>query len=704
MNHDRSAGLLPDRVLEAPRVADRSEPLRDSALPFRPDIDGLRAVAVGLVIAYHAFPKFLAGGFIGVDVFFVISGYLITRLVLMSLQAGTFSLGEFYRRRVRRIVPALVLVMLACCLFGWLWLLPSELQSLGKSLAWCAPFLANLYFARNGGYFDKAAELNPLLHLWSLGVEEQFYLIWPVLLLLAVKRRMTLRVLIAVAATSLAVSIWGAWHAPRPYFYLPVPRMWELAVGGILAAWQLRVPRAGAAGNPSHRVRFWSGAQLSSLAGLSLICASALLLSSRLAIPGAWSTIPTAGAALLIGAGQLAPVNRLVLGNGPMIFVGRLSYPLYLWHWPLFSFARIILGHPPTPELAIGVILVALVAAYASYRLVELPIRFSAFGRRAIAGLLVALAGLALVGAAMATMWVPGRLSGATFAAWDAAASDWYYPAESNIDKRSGFGSVAVASHRDRYTVFIGDSHIEQYWPRAKRVIDTQPDSARSAIFATNQGCPPLPGIDRTWRGKKCRGFFEHAMKLAVQPNVDTVVFGAFWESYFLGEYSEDESSRPAVAAPPLQLDSADTRAAFEQFRLTVAKLVSGGRRVFIVLSNPTSGLFVPSFPPELRLSLRPPPLRLATIGPRVDVSTFESFVAPLTERLRSIAAQTGATTVDPLVTLCAGLLCPSTGADGLPLYVDSNHLRSSFARDRALFVDEMLLGPESQPPSVPPL
>jgi hypothetical protein len=193
-------------------------------------------------------------------------------------------------------------------------------------------------------------------------------------------------------------------------------------------------------------------------------------------------------------------------------------------------------------------------------------------------------------------------------------------------------------------------------------------------------------------------------MKLAVQPNVDTVVFGAFWESYFLGEYSEDESSRPAVAAPPLQLDSADTRAAFEQFRLTVAKLVSGGRRVFIVLSNPTSGLFVPSFPPELRLSLRPPPLRLATIGPRVDVSTFESFVAPLTERLRSIAAQTGATTVDPLVTLCAGLLCPSTGADGLPLYVDSNHLRSSFARDRALFVDEMLLGPESQPPSVPPL
>src|ERR1700675_1487781 len=192
MNHDSLADLLPERILEAPRVAARSAPARDSALPYRPDIDGLRAVAVGVVVAYHAFPKFLAGGFIGVDVFFVISGYLITPLVLTSLQAGTFRLSEFYRRRVRRIVPALLLVMLTCCLFGWLLLLPSELQSLGKSMSWSAPFLANLYFARNGGYFDKAADLNPLLHLWSLGVEEQFYIFWPVLLMLAVKRRVTL--------------------------------------------------------------------------------------------------------------------------------------------------------------------------------------------------------------------------------------------------------------------------------------------------------------------------------------------------------------------------------------------------------------------------------------------------------------------------------------------------------------------------------
>jgi peptidoglycan/LPS O-acetylase OafA/YrhL len=696
MNHDSPAGLLTDRILEAPRVAARSASARDSALPYRPDIDGLRAVAVGVVVAYHAFPKFLAGGFIGVDVFFVISGYLITQLILTSLQTGTFSLSEFYQRRVRRIVPALLVVMSACCLFGWLLLLPGELQSLGKSMLWSAPFLANLYFARNGGYFDKAAELNPLLHLWSLGVEEQFYLVWPVLLLLAVRRRVTLGVLVGVMATSLGISIWGSWYEPRPNFYLPAPRMWELALGGILAVWQLRVPRTSASSVRSSPSRFWSGAHVCSLAGLSLIAASAVCLTAHLAIPGIWSAIPTAGAALLIGAGPFTPVSLFLLGNRPMIFVGRLSYSLYLWHWPLFSYARIILGHAPAPMMATGLMVVAMVAAYATYRIVEVPIRYNSFGRWTIASLLAALASLALVGAATAALWIPGRLSGAPFAAWDAAAGDWYYPAESNVGRRSRFGSVVVASHRDLKAVFIGDSHIEQYWPRARRVIDTQPDSARSAVFVTNRGCPPLPGINSTWRGKDCRGFFDHAMKLALLPDVDTVVFGAFWENYFIGEYSEDESWQQAAGVPPLELDSPDTRAAFEQFRRTVATLVSGGRRVFIVLSNPTSRLFVPVFPTEVRLSLHPP-RRLAANGPRVDARPFESFVAPLTDRLRNIAAQTGAIVVDPRVTLCDGLICSSTGLDGLPLYVDSNHLRGSFARERASFLDEMLLGPETQ-------
>jgi SGNH domain (fused to AT3 domains) len=421
-----------------------------------------------------------------------------------------------------------------------------------------------------------------------------------------------------------------------------------------------------------------------------------VFLTARLPIPGIWSAVPAAGAALLIGSGPFTSVNRLLLGNRPMIFVGRLSYPLYLWHWPLFSFARIILGHPPAPQMATGLILVAMLAAYATYRLVEVPIRYSVFGRRSVPGLLAALAGLGLVGFAAGALWFPGRLSGAPFAAWEAAAGDRYYPPESNVDRRSGFGSVVVTSHRDRKAVFIGDSHIEQYWPRARRVIDTHPDSARAAVFTTNRGCPPLPAIKSTWRGKDCRGFFDHAMELALQPDVDTVVFGAFWENYFLGEYSEDDAPHRNAGVPPLEFDSVNTQMAFEQFRQAVAGMVAGGRRVFIVLSNPTSRRFEPFLPTEVRLSLHPP-RRVAGNGASVDAGAFESFVAPLTDRLRSIAAQTGATAVDPRVTLCDGMVCASAGPDGLPLYVDSNHLRSGFARERASFVDEMLLGPDIQ-------
>jgi peptidoglycan/LPS O-acetylase OafA/YrhL len=669
-------------------------PGRDSTAPrYRPDIDGLRGIAVALVVAYHAFPNFRTGGFVGVDVFFVISGYLITQLVLDGLQAKTFSLGEFYRRRVRRIVPALLVILTACCIFGWFVLLPSELQSLGESISWCAPFLANIFFARTGGYFDRVAELNPLLHLWSLGVEEQFYLAWPVLMIVAAKYGLTMRVLAAVIAASLAISIWGAWYAPIPSFYYPVSRAWELGVGGFLGAWQLGT-------TPSADPRKWRlGSQASSLAGLALIAAGGVFWTADKAIPGWWSVIPTAGAALLIGAGAHAPVNRWLLGSRPMIFVGRISYPLYLWHWPLFSFTRVIFGHPPQPAMAAAAIVIAFAAAYASYRWVERPIRYGALARKAVPGLLAALAGLALIGAAANARWLPGRLSGPTFTAWDKAVTDWQF--SPTIARPSGFELATVPSHSSRKALFVGDSHIQQYWPRVAHVIDMHLDAARSAEFVTQSGCPPLPGLNIRGRGHNCNGLFDFAMEQAFQPGVDTVVFGAFWEDYFFGEYSVNKP-RPRVyhvldnTRAALEFDSPGSRLAFEQFQQSVSRLVSSGRRVFIVLSNPTSPLFDPVFPPEIRLSLHVPRSFSLGSGPLIDVGPYEVSVAPLMNRLRSIAAQSGAKAVDPRSTLCAQILCPAAGPDGMPLYIDSNHLGGFAARERASFIDQMLLERET--------
>ena len=679
--------------------------MRAASLTYRPDIDGLRGVAVALVIAYHAFPRVRTGGFIGVDVFFVISGYLITQLVLTGLKAGTFSLAEFYRRRVRRIVPALLAVMAACCIFGWLTLLPSELQWLGRSVSWCASFLANMFFSTTGGYFDRAAVLNPLLHLWSLGVEEQFYLIWPVLLIIATKYGATMRVLVALTATSLAISIWGAWYAPIAHFYLPGSRVWELAVGGLLAAWQLR--RSGRLAKHASSIgsrRFWRGSEgeLYSLLGVALIVAGGLLWTGDKAVPGMWSAIPTAGAALVIAAGPAPLLNRSLLGSRPMTFVGRISYPLYLWHWPAFSFARIIFGHAPRAAMTTVAIVLAFAAACATYRLVEVPIRYGELGRKAVPALLAGLAGLALLGMAAGARWIPGRLSGPGFSAWDEAVTDWRYPGESTFDKRSGFATLVVPSERDIKALFVGDSHMQQYWPRVADVIDTHRDSARSALFATRAGCPPLPGVESEVRGRNCHDLFAYAMERALQSDVDTVVLGAFWEEYFLGEYGVDDSRRRlySVADPARQtlaLASPGTELALEQLQRTVSRLASSGRRVFIVLSNPTSPLFDPLFPPAIRLSLHPARSFRLDAGPRVDAAPFESFVAPLMGRLRTIAARAGAQVLDPRAALCAGTLCPASDADGLPLYLDSNHLGASAARTRASFVDEILLGPETQ-------
>lgn len=669
-------------------------PDRDSATPaYRPDIDGLRGLAVILVVAYHALPDLRTGGFVGVDVFFVISGYLITQLVLAGLQARTFSLADFYRRRVRRIVPALLVVLTTCCIVGWLLLLPGELQWFGRSLSWCASFLANMFFAGTGGYFARAAELYPLLHLWSLGVEEQFYLAWPLLMILAGKYGVTVRVLAIVIVASLAISIWGSWYSPTHYFYYPISRGWELAAGGLLAAWQLKARRIPNTDAPSSR-----GSQLSSIAGLALIIAGGVFWTADKPVPGMWSLLPTGGAALLIAAGDRALVNRWFLGSRLMVFVGKISYPLYLWHWPIFSFTRIVLGHPPQAALAAAECFIAFAAAYATYRWVEVPIRYGRFSRNALPALLGGLACLALIGFGAGKGRITGRLSGPTVAAWDEAARDWYFPGETNFGKRSGFAVAAMSSHGAGKAVFIGDSHLQQYWPRIARVIETHAETARSAVFVTQAGCPMLPGVNVGGRGHHCDDLFDFAVTQAFTPGVDTVVFGAFWEDYFLQVYSPNKL-RPRVyrvadsSQETLTIDSPGTQIAFEQFRDVVSRLVSSGRRVFIVLSNPTSPLFDPLFPPEIRISRQASGSFALGSGPMVDAAPFESHVAPLMNRLRDVAARSGAKVIDPRSTLCDGMICPASDSNGLPRYIDSNHLRGFAAGEHASFIDETLLG-----------
>lgn len=358
---------------------------------YRPDIDGLRAIAVLSVVIFHAFPSLIQGGFVGVDIFFVISGFLISKHIWDELAAGSFSIKVFYARRARRIFPALSVVLLATLVFGWLILTPGEYEQLGKHIVAGVMFVSNIVFWNESGYFDNAADTKPLLHLWSLGIEEQFYIVWP--LFLAVFWRYSRHLgwaFMGVLGISLIYSLMIVRHDSVADFYSPLTRFWELALGAGLA--HLSARKSGI--NPlKYSVIAWIG--------LSLILGAIIIIKRDDAFPGAWALLPTLGAACLIYAGQGAWLNRKVLSNHLLVWFGLISYPLYLWHWPLLSFARIMESGTPSIEIRFWLINVSILLAWLTYRLIERPVRS---GPRSWKTLLILCMSMILIGAAGLTV------------------------------------------------------------------------------------------------------------------------------------------------------------------------------------------------------------------------------------------------------------------------------------------------------------
>ncbi len=335
-------------------------------LPYRADVDGLRAIAVVAVVVYHAFPGALRAGFTGVDVFFVISGYLISSLIWRGLADGSFSLLTFYGRRVLRLFPALLVVLAACLVAGWWLLAPGGYERLGRDTAAAAVYLSNFVFWRESGYFAPAAAARPLTHLWSLAVEEQFYVLYPWLLIATFRRRRaTVVLLLALLVMSFAVSVAILRVDPAQAFYLLPSRFWELLAGGLLAYTQFKATWPGSP-------RF---ANVVSLGGLVLLPLAFLGPRGGGNFPGWWALAPVAAAILLVGGGPQAALNRLVLARRPLVFVGRISYPLYLWHFPLLSFARARYGTLSSGAV-LAVVALSFVLAYLTFRLVEVPLRF----------------------------------------------------------------------------------------------------------------------------------------------------------------------------------------------------------------------------------------------------------------------------------------------------------------------------------------
>jgi peptidoglycan/LPS O-acetylase OafA/YrhL len=638
---------------------------------YRPDIDGLRALAVGSVVLYHAFPTALMGGFIGVDIFFVISGFLITTIILQSLAAGDFSYRDFYARRIRRIFPALIVVLLATLAAGWYLLLSDEFAELGKQTVGGSAFVANLVFWSESGYFDTAAETKPLLHLWSLGIEEQFYIFWPLLLGLAWRKRWPIvRVVLAVAAVSLVINVATVHPLPAASFYSPASRFWELMVGGILACMRLKPPAPNA----------WrSHAQ--SVLGVGLIVLGLVMIRSNKAFPGWWALLPTLGAVSCIAAGPAGVLNKYLLSNRVMVWIGLISYPLYLWHWPLLAFVRIVEADPlhPSPVYRAGAMVASVLLAWATYRFVE---RFAR--NRPGAGTLKLLGGgmvlVAVAGAAVFFGLPEPRNNSARLQVVANATLDADYYDGFKLDQ-IGEQLIYKVGGGPKRVLFLGDSHIQQYAPRVMELARTLAMPADTAAwFATQGACPAVPGVHAD-KNIGCAERRDAMLAYALGPEVDSVVIGGCWNCYFVGQgalayYFRDADNK----VHPFQGGDGIERA-LASMEFTLRELARH-KKVYLLLDNPGGPEFEPK---RLIEGSRLTHMEAMHSTPTAPLPADQK---QLNDRLRAIALAAGAEPIDAMAVLCKDDQCLRTLPDGAPAYKDADHLRPRYTREEASYFD----------------
>ena len=574
---------------------------------YRADIDGLRAIAVLAVVAFHAFPQWITGGFIGVDIFFVISGYLISTIIFENLDGDTFSFTRFYARRILRIFPALILVFISCFAFGWFALFADEFKQLGKHIATGSAFVSNIALWNESGYFDNAVETKPLLHLWSLGVEEQFYIVWPFILYFAYKKGLNLLIIsILVALASFYLNIHYAKTDLVADFYSPQTRFWELMLGSMLAWMTVHRPNLLAIIKTGNINRFFaklnlsdqgedSGATLASfisIVAFSLIIFGFYRINKDIGFPGAWALIPVLGAVLLIYSGPKAWVNRHILSNKYVVWFGLISFPLYLWHWPLLSFARILEGKRPDAITSVSIVLFSIVLAWLTYMLIERPIRFGKYDKFKVVILLALMIIVGYVGYnTYSRNGLPFRIKEA-IAGKNAMFSDENTPwLAQNQDARCkskypGFpGSYCRMSKEGDPTIqIIGDSHALAFYPGLR----DESNSTENILYVGDGGCVPLFNVATINDAKfnevdhtknHCMHIANSAIEIAEKNNTHTNIL---WFRGLL--YLENNVQIFSVSQPKLTDKDSIIKAGLRE---TLDRLIAKKNRLIVVLDNP---------------------------------------------------------------------------------------------------------------------
>lgn len=501
------------------------------SIKYRAEIDGLRAIAVLSVILFHAGFRWFSGGFVGVDIFFVISGYLITTIILTEKQNGVFSILNFYERRARRILPALFFIMLVCLPFAWFWMLPDQLIDFSKSLGAVSTFVSNIFFWLNTGYFSATTAEKPLLHTWSLGIEEQYYVLFPLLIILfwRIGHKKLVGLVTTILLLSLILSEYGARRHPSAAFFLILPRAWELLVGSCLAFLSFK-------GITTQRYFSLKTNQAFSLLGLMLIISSIFTFSEDTTFPGFYALIPVIGAALIIEFSSPNTLTARLLSHKFIVGIGVISYSAYLWHQPLFAFARIYLVNKPQEYIFTLFSILTLLLATLTWKFIERPFRSKNNLSRSQVFLISAIGTLffTVVGAiGYYQHGFPGRLSANQQALFSVSTDTTKLYNEKQgclIGSNQGIDAFGACSFKKKgvgHVLLWGDSHAAHLFPGLKAIAQYQ-----KLTQLTASGCPPILDFDfnkKEPRRPYCQEVNKYIFKRIEKDIPDKIILAARW-------------------------------------------------------------------------------------------------------------------------------------------------------------------------------
>jgi peptidoglycan/LPS O-acetylase OafA/YrhL len=635
-------------------------------MQYRPEVDGLRTVAVIPVILFHAGFQLFRGGFVGVDIFFVISGYLITSIIYSELMVGKFSIVNFYERRARRILPALFFVLAACLPFAWLWLLPADAKGFAQSVVSVTLFSSNILFWLTSGYFDTATELKPLLHTWSLAVEEQYYVFFPLLLMLFWRagKRVLLAVLAVIGLASLVAAQLLVHDKPDFTFYLLPTRAWELLIGAFTAIYF----------TTSINARVTDAArQAGSLAGFALIVFALLAYDKNTPFPSVYALAPTVGAALIILYATPATWVGRLLASKPFVGIGLISYSAYLWHQPLFAFARHRSLDEPSPQVFAALIAATLVLAHISWKYVEAPFRTrSMFSRKQVfafgltGSMLFAMAG---IGGHLTQGFLEQRTTPEQLAVLKTAQ-----PSPERDTCHTGGKDYRRAETACEYLqgkltwAAFGDSHIvELAYAVAEKL---QPQGIKLKHFSYS-GCAPSFGTTLAEMPHCSAWTQEAAHYIGQHPEIETVVVSHRIHAELFGVH---ELTYPHL---PHDVGAAQQEQRWQALIDVLGYFVASGKHVILVLQAPELAR------PMDKLLFRAPDPRGNVVS--VSRAWWDARSAWTTARLNQIPREVRI--IDPAKLLCDSANCYAAKG-GVAYYFDDNHLSVAGAE---LVADQVL-------------